>query len=153
MKKVFALLFVLASVSLAWAGEIRLTEEKFMTWVQAQHIEGFEADAESLENYMDQEFTIDFMSTSAPTHLSIKVSGSDEMAGFKADVTELSALEEGTVGGAKSLYCVMKAMPNVSLMFVELPVIDGELRLLTSPKKSMDEMKAILAGLDLKALN
>lgn len=153
MKKLFALLFVLVSVSLAWAGEIRLTEEKFMTWVQAQHIEGFEVDAETFENYNDQEFTIDYMSTSAPSHLSIKVSGAGDMAGFRADVAELSTLEESTVGGAKALYCVMKAMPNVSLMFVEVPGIDGELRLLTSPKKSMDEMKAILAGLDLKALN
>jgi hypothetical protein len=153
MKKLFALLVVLVSVSLAWAGEIRLTEEKFMTWVQVQHIEGFEADAESLENYMDQEFTIDFMSTAAPTHLSIKVSGAGEMAGFRADAAELSEMEESVVGSAKALYCVMKAMPNVSLMFVDVPGIDGELRLLTSPKKSMDEMKAILAGLDLKALN
>jgi len=151
MKKLVALLFVLVSVSLAWAGEIRLTEEKFMTWVQAQHIEGFEADAESLENYMDQELTIDFLSTSA--HLSIKVSGAGDMAGFKADAAELSEKEDSAIGGAKALYCIIKSMPNVSIMFVELPEIDGELRLLTSPKKSMDEMKAILAGLDLKALN
>lgn len=153
MKKLFALLFVFVTVSLAWAAELRLTEEKFMTWVQAQHVEGFEVDAETLENYMDKEFTIDFMSTSAPTHLSIKVNGSGDMDGFRADSAELSALEDSTVGGAKAMYCVAKSMPNVSFMFVEVPGIDGELRLLTSPKKSMDEMKVILDGLDLKALN
>lgn len=157
MLKKIVLLAFFVSTSLAWAGDVQLTEESFLSWIKVQTIDGFEVDAETFENYDNREFTIDFMTTGAPSHLSIKVEGSGALAEIKAEsqVKGDSAVAEYTedaVNGNKAAYCTMPGMKNVSIMYVQLPRIDGELRLLTSPKKSVDEMRAILAGLDLQGL-
>lgn len=157
MKKIVLLLAFFVSTSLVWAGGVQLTEENFLSWVKVQKIDGFDVDEDSFENYVNQEFTIDFMTTGAPGHLSIKVEGSGALAEIKAEsqVKESSAVAEyteTTVSGNKAAYYTMPGMKNVSIMYVELPQINGQLRLLTSPKKSMDEMRVILAGLDLKGL-
>ena len=157
MKKFVLLLCLLAGASLAWAGEMQLTGEKFLSWAKAQNIAGFVVDEESFENYADREFTIDFMSTGAPTHLSIKVEGGGGMAEIKAESRAtgnkaIEAYSETTVGNRKAVYWTMKTMNNVSFMQVEVPSIGAELRLLTSPRKSVDEMRTILAGFDLDGL-
>jgi hypothetical protein len=157
MKKFLLSVCLVAGTTLAWAGDVQLTEENFLSWVKAQTIAGFEVDEESFENYDNREFTIDFMTTGAPSHLSIKVEGRGALAEIKAESqvagnSALAEYTEATVNGNKAAYYTMPGMKNVSFMYVELPQIDGELRLLTSPKKSVGEMRDILAGLDLKGL-
>lgn len=157
MKKIVILLCCIVGASLAWAGDMHLSEENFLSWVKAQNIAGFEVDEESFENYDDREFLIDFMATGAPSHLSLKVQGAGGMDEIKAESQAKpdSAIEEcveTTVGEFKAMYWTMKTMKNVSFLNVAVPRIGGELRLLTSPTKSVDEMRAIVEGLDLEGL-
>ncbi len=157
MKKFMLLLCLLFGASLAWAGDVQLTEDSFLSWIKVQQITGFEVDEETFENYDNREFSIDFMATGVPSRLAIKVEGRGALAEIKAEsqATGNSVVAEYAdvdVNGNKAAHYTMPGMQNVSFMNVELPQIDGELRLTTSPKKSVDEMRTILAGLDLQGL-
>ncbi len=132
--------------SMCWASDLQMTDEKFKNWVKAQNIPGFQLDEDSFESYDNQEFSADFMPLGSMGLLSIKI----ERSGVIDEVREDSYIEnytEITVNGRKTIYCTHKTM-NLSLMSMELPHINGELWLTTSPKKSMNEMKALLSGLD-----
>lgn len=148
LKKIILLLVVCGMTSCVWAGDSALTEKQFLSWVGAQHLTGFEPDMESLENYDDREFTLDFMSTGTPCHLSLQISSPNDMASIKGD-SNLGDFAETSVAGRKAVWGTIASMKNVSMLFVELPKIGGQLRLLTSPARSADEMAKMAGELDL----
>lgn len=157
VKKIALLLCFVAGASLSWAGDMDLGEEKFLSWIKGQAIAGYEVDEESFENYDDREFTIDFMSSGAPAHLSVKMQAAGEMAEIKGQSqvqgnSPIGEYTEATVGKRKAAYWTMTTMKNVSFMNVAIPEVGAELRLLTSPAKSADEMRTIVEGLDLEGL-
>lgn len=141
---------VLLLVGAGWAAPFRLSETEFMRWVQTQQLPGFVADEESLENYDDREFTLDFMATGAPQHLSIKIEPGS-MAELKGD-PNLATYVEGQFQGRRLAYCTLKSMAGMSLLYLDLPERGAQLRLLTAPQKSRADMERLLAAFDLSAL-
>lgn len=156
MKKIMLFLCLLFAASLAWAGDVQLTEENFMSWVKAQKIDGFQVDEESLENYDDREFSIDFISTGDPSYLSIQIEGSGALeeikTAFQNKSKDLDEFTEVDINGNKAAYYTLSAFKEASFMNMDLPQIGGELRLTTSPKKSLDEMKALVSKFNLQGL-